>query len=181
MAREFEPQQPENVYLEKVLNLQQVDVSTYTEIDIRAPAKVIWGYVTDERQARFSPATYRLETGAYGEIGSVLEVHSTIGGTQRSFPRMRQKIIDSIPYRYFVYRMSSQITKDAIETLTGYDVFIFQEFNEVTKLMFIQPLAFGNLNITSEELPAFREGQRRFIRPIFEDLKRLVESEYRSS
>jgi hypothetical protein len=177
MVREAEPPQADTVYLKTVLNLQQVDISTYTEIDIRAPAKVIWGYVTDERQGRFSPATYRLETGAYGEIGSVLEVHSTIGGIERPFPRMRQKIIDSIPYKYFVYRMSSQITEDAVETLTGYDVFVFQESNGITKLMFVQPLAFWNLNIGKEELPAFKEGQRKFIRPIFEELKRVVESE----
>jgi hypothetical protein len=174
------PKETDNLYSNTMLALQQVDISTFTEVDIHAPAKVVWRYLTDMRIAeRYSPGKYRLESGAWGEVGSVFEVLSTVGGKVHPFPKMRGKLIDSIPYKYFVLRCSSQVSEDAIERLEGYDVYVLQESTGITKLAFVQALSFGNLNITKEDLPAFKEGQRKFIGPIFEDLKRLVESEYR--
>jgi hypothetical protein len=166
----------DDIYLKTLMNLQQVDVSTYTEVDIHAPAKVVWKYLADMREAqKYSPADYHLETGAWTEIGSVVEAHHK----GKPFPQFRQKVIDSIPYKYFVFRMSSKISEDAVERFDGYDVYVLLESNSITKVIFIQPLTFGNLNLTKEELTAFREGQRKFIRPIFEGLKQLVESEYK--
>jgi hypothetical protein len=170
-----------NIYLETVQKLQPIDISTYTDVVIKAPAKVIWGYFTDERQGKFSPATYTLESGAWGAIDSVYSNSGlSIDGIQgHPFPKIRYKVIDSIPYKYHVLRMSMLHSSDAVETFIGYDVFILEESKDTTKLIFVQPLVFGNLNVAKEELPAFKEGQRKFIRPIFEDLKRLVESEYK--
>src|SRR5262249_13546383 len=59
----------DNTYLRTVLLLRQVDVSTYVEVDIRAPAQVIWGYLTDERMGKYCPITFCLETGKWGEVG----------------------------------------------------------------------------------------------------------------
>jgi hypothetical protein len=178
MMKEYQ-KSDDDTYLQTLSNLRQVDVSTFVEVDIRAPAKVIWGYLTDERMAKYSHSTYSLESGSWGEIGSVIEVHPNTAEQGQRFPKTRQKITDSIPYKYFVYRMSSQISQDAIETFIGYDIVILQESNDMTKLMFVQPLAW-NLSVATAEVPAFKEGHRRYIRTIFEDLKRLVESECRA-
>jgi hypothetical protein len=168
-----------NLYLKTALELQQVDVATYTEVIIHAPAKVVWGYLNDERMAKYSPAKYHLESGTWGAIGSVFSSHSLDGGNERPFPKIRYKVINCIPYKHFVWRMSKQLSSDAIETFMGYDIVVLVESNDATKLMFIQPFVLGNLNLAKGTLPAFREGQGQFIRPIFEDLKRLVEREYR--
>jgi hypothetical protein len=162
-------------YSEAVLGLKQIDVSTCTEVVIRAPAQFVWQYMTDDRQAKFSPHVYRVECGAWREVDSVFESHAVLDGKEQPYPKFRYRIVDSIPNKHYVWRMSMQLSPDSMETFVGYDIAILEESNGTTKVIFIQPLTFGNLNA---DLLVFRNGQREFIPPIFEELKRVVESEY---
>jgi hypothetical protein len=169
----------DNIYLNTIMNLQQVDVATYTEVIIHAPAKVVWGYMNDERMAKYSPAKYQLESGTWGAVGSVFASVTVDGDTVLPYPKIRYKVVNCIPHKHFVWRMSMQVSSDAIETFIGYDIALLDEFNGTTKLMFIQPLVFGNLSLPKDSLAVFKAGQAKFIPQIFEDLKQLVEREHR--